>query len=106
MFISSLTRFNKYFNHLFFNSNIHKFAKLFKFVKFQIYKNSKTSTNATKSGLWPLQQQQIRHCFHPGPAYSSENIGNINAPAVTSTQMLRAMMAYIWPKDNDFIRKR
>ncbi|CAO1326846.1 unnamed protein product [Diamesa tonsa] len=56
--------------------------------------------------LWPLQQQQKRHCFHPGPAYSSENIGNINAPAVTSTQMLRAMMAYIWPKDNDFIRKR
>ena len=53
-----------------------------------------------------MQQQQKRHCFHPGPAYSSENIGNINAPAVTSTEMLRAMMAYIWPKDNDFIRKR
>lgn len=29
-----------------------------------------------------------------------------DAPEITQMDMLRAMMAYIWPKDNDLIRKR
>lgn len=61
-----------------------------------------------KKGFWPQQEQQIRHCFHPGASsFANESIGDIkNAPEVTSSQMLRAMMAYIWPKDDAMIRKR
>lgn len=37
---------------------------------------------------------------------TNESIGDVKAPEVTATQMLKAMMAYIWPKDDEFIRKR
>lgn len=33
-------------------------------------------------------------------------LGDVDAPEVTGTQMLRAMMAYVWPKDDQYIRKR
>ncbi|CRK95805.1 CLUMA_CG009260, isoform B [Clunio marinus] len=36
----------------------------------------------------------------------NDSLGVINAPDVTASQMLRAMMAYIWPKDDAMIRKR
>ncbi|KAG5678099.1 hypothetical protein PVAND_007801 [Polypedilum vanderplanki] len=39
-------------------------------------------------------------------AFSNESIGDVRAPEVSGSQMLRAMMAYVWPKDDDFIRKR
>ncbi|XP_037906065.1 ATP-binding cassette sub-family B member 7, mitochondrial isoform X2 [Hermetia illucens] len=35
-----------------------------------------------------------------------ESLGNINAPEVTSQDMLKAMMAYIWPKDDEMVKKR
>lgn len=60
-----------------------------------------------KKGFWPQQEQQIRHCFHPGASsFSNESLGDVNAPDVSSSQMIRAMMAYIWPKDDAMIRKR
>lgn len=61
-----------------------------------------------KKGFWPLQEQPKRHCFHPGASsFGNENdLGNVDAPEVTAGQMLRAMMAYIWPKDDAMIRKR
>jgi ATP-binding cassette subfamily B (MDR/TAP) protein 7 len=59
-----------------------------------------------KSG-WPLQDQQIRHCFHPGASLvSNDTLGKINAPEVSARDMLRAMMAYIWPENDAMIRKR
>ncbi|XP_023175988.2 ATP-binding cassette sub-family B member 7, mitochondrial isoform X2 [Drosophila hydei] len=33
-------------------------------------------------------------------------LGKLDAPEVTSKDMLRAMMAYIWPKDDALVRKR
>lgn len=60
-----------------------------------------------KKGFWPQQEQQIRHCFHLGHSPPpGDPIGELNAPEVTSAQMLRAMMAYIWPKDDAMIRSR
>lgn len=60
-----------------------------------------------QKGFW-LQEQQIRHChFHAGSSSSyNESLGDFRAPEVTSSQMLRALMAYIWPKDDEVIRKR
>ena len=52
-------------------------------------------------------QQQIRHCFHVGHHPSSgESIGNYDGPEITSKDMLKAMAAYIWPKDDALVRKR
>lgn len=50
--------------------------------------------------------QPIRHCFHPGASAMSDLPRITDAPEITQMDMLRAMMAYIWPKDNDLIRKR
>jgi len=33
-------------------------------------------------------------------------LGKLDAPEVTSKDMLRAMMAYIWPKEDPLVRKR
>lgn len=30
----------------------------------------------------------------------------VDGPNITQMDMLKAMMAYIWPKDNDYIRRR
>lgn len=60
-----------------------------------------------QKGFWPQQEQQIRHCFHPGSSsFADDSLGQVNAPDVTGVQMLKAMMAYIWPKDDAMIRKR
>jgi ATP-binding cassette subfamily B (MDR/TAP) protein 7 len=37
---------------------------------------------------------------------SNESLGNVDAPEVSAKQMLRAMMAYIWPENDAMIRKR
>lgn len=51
--------------------------------------------------------QPVRYCFHPGTSsIAREPLGNINAPEVTANDMLRAMMAYIWPKEDPLVRKR
>jgi hypothetical protein len=77
-----------------------------KFLK-KILQNCLKSFALANQGLWPQQKQQIRQCFHLGhPPAARESIGDLNAPEVTSGQMLRAMMAYIWPKDDAFIKTR
>lgn len=52
--------------------------------------------------------QPKRYCFHPG--ISSDVTDSLDklapGPNVTSTDMLKAMMSYIWPKDDAMIRKR
>uniref|UniRef100_A0A182NJA4 Iron-sulfur clusters transporter ABCB7, mitochondrial n=1 Tax=Anopheles dirus TaxID=7168 RepID=A0A182NJA4_9DIPT len=57
----------------------------------------------------PLTKQTppIRHCFHLGhhPA-SGESIGTYDGPAITATDMIKAMATYIWPKDDAMVRKR
>lgn len=53
------------------------------------------------------QKQQKRHHFHlSSPDLARESFGPLNAPEVTSTDMIRAMMAYVWPKDDQAVRKR
>ncbi|XP_070509501.1 iron-sulfur clusters transporter ABCB7, mitochondrial isoform X2 [Chironomus tepperi] len=39
-------------------------------------------------------------------SFGHDALGDINAQQVTSSQMLKAMISYIWPKDDEFIRKR
>lgn len=56
------------------------------------------------TGSW----QPKRNCFHHSGV---SNLGNdtvtgLNAPQVTSYEMIKAMMAYIWPADNEMVRKR
>ncbi|XP_033227058.1 ATP-binding cassette sub-family B member 7, mitochondrial [Belonocnema kinseyi] len=51
--------------------------------------------------------QQKRHCFHPGSSnLGREGIGFKDAAPVTATQMLTSMFDYIWPKDDEEIKKR
>lgn len=52
----------------------------------------------------------MRHCFHPG-ALSTDTAESIGGGAlagadVSGRQILQAMMGYVWPKDNEMIRKR
>ncbi|XP_064539819.1 iron-sulfur clusters transporter ABCB7, mitochondrial isoform X2 [Drosophila montana] len=57
----------------------------------------------------PQQQQQSRLCHvHIGSGGNDggASLGKLDAPEVTSKDMLRAMMAYIWPKDDALVRKR
>lgn len=52
-------------------------------------------------------QQPLRQChIHLGGVDGGNNLGRLDAPEVTSKDMLRAMMAYIWPKDDALVRKR
>ncbi|CAK9832303.1 Iron-sulfur clusters transporter ABCB7, mitochondrial [Anthophora retusa] len=51
--------------------------------------------------------QQKRDCFHPGvSSMSREGIDLQEKQSVTSTDMIKAMLSYIWPKDDPEIRKR
>lgn len=53
------------------------------------------------------QGQPVRYCFHPGTgSIARESFGDYNGPPVTSSDMVKAMMAYIWPKEDALIRKR
>ncbi|KOC70536.1 ATP-binding cassette sub-family B member 7, mitochondrial [Habropoda laboriosa] len=51
--------------------------------------------------------QQKRDCFHPGvSSMSREGIDFQEKESVTSVNMIKAMLRYIWPKDDPEIRKR
>ncbi|XP_053979692.1 iron-sulfur clusters transporter ABCB7, mitochondrial-like isoform X2 [Hylaeus volcanicus] len=51
--------------------------------------------------------QQKRDCFHPGvSSLSREAIQFQDKEPVTSTNMIKAMLRYIWPKDDPDIRNR
>ncbi|KAL0266882.1 UNVERIFIED_CONTAM: hypothetical protein PYX00_009314 [Menopon gallinae] len=52
-------------------------------------------------------QPPKRDCFHPGASIlAREQITFGQAKKVTSNDMITAMMAYIWPKDDAYVRKR
>ncbi|XP_035725505.1 ATP-binding cassette sub-family B member 7, mitochondrial-like isoform X1 [Vespa mandarinia] len=51
--------------------------------------------------------QQKRNCFHPGVSgLSRDAIGFKEQSSVSSTDMLKAMLKYIWPEDDPEIKKR
>lgn len=51
--------------------------------------------------------QQKRNCFHPGvSSLNREAIDFQNKAPVTSSEMIKGMLTYIWPKDDPEIRKR
>ncbi|XP_050600765.1 iron-sulfur clusters transporter ABCB7, mitochondrial isoform X6 [Bombus affinis] len=51
--------------------------------------------------------QQKRDCFHPGvSSLSHESINIQERETVKSANMIRAMLRYIWPKDDPDIRRR
>nr|XP_015835910.1 PREDICTED: ABC transporter B family member 25, mitochondrial isoform X2 [Tribolium castaneum] len=51
--------------------------------------------------------QTVRECFHPGASALSRDALPINTrQVVTGTQMVTAMLQYIWPKDNKAVRDR
>ncbi|KAH8301075.1 hypothetical protein KR018_000518 [Drosophila ironensis] len=56
----------------------------------------------------PHHLLQSRHCHvHIGAGSDGgSGLGKLDAPEVTSKDMLRAMMAYIWPKEDPMVRKR
>ncbi|XP_011140678.1 ATP-binding cassette sub-family B member 7, mitochondrial [Harpegnathos saltator] len=64
-----------------------------------------TSVVASLTGSKPGQQK--RNCFHPGvSSLSRDAIDLQDKPEITSTDMLKAMLKYIWPEDDPEIRKR
>ncbi|XP_066253911.1 iron-sulfur clusters transporter ABCB7, mitochondrial-like [Euwallacea similis] len=61
---------------------------------------NKPNSNLPKS-------QPARGCFHPGAStLSRESLSLDGGKPVTGTQMIVAMLQYIWPKDNKDIRDR
>ncbi|CAL7943275.1 unnamed protein product [Xylocopa violacea] len=50
--------------------------------------------------------QQKRDCFHPGASTLSTEDIDLQGSSVTSANMIKAMLRYIWPKDDLEIRKR
>lgn len=56
-----------------------------------------TSVVASLTGAKPGQQK--RNCFHPGVSSLSRDATDLqDKPPVTSTDMLKAMLKYIWPE--------
>lgn len=56
-----------------------------------------TSVVASLTGAKPGQQK--RNCFHPGISSLNRDALNLeDKPSVTSVDMLRAMLRYIWPE--------
>ncbi|KRT84924.1 ABC transporter ATP-binding protein [Oryctes borbonicus] len=53
------------------------------------------------------KSQPARGCFHPGVSgLSRETIQLTDKGPVTGQEMIKAMLLYIWPKDDDAIRNR
>lgn len=51
--------------------------------------------------------QPKRDCFHPGTSSLSRDQIALSVPGkVTGTDMIKAMMAYIWPKDDNKVKKQ
>jgi len=42
--------------------------------------------------------QAVRQCFHPGASSMAREAFPLSGETVTNKDMLRGMMAYIWPK--------
>jgi hypothetical protein len=42
--------------------------------------------------------QTVRKCFHPGSSSMAREAVPLNAEPVTSKDMLKGMLTYIWPK--------
>ncbi|CAB3242824.1 unnamed protein product [Arctia plantaginis] len=62
--------------------------------------------NKPKTGKIPVGIQK-RDCFHPGASVlSREDINLGDAKPVTGADMIRGMLEYVWPKDNEMIRRR
>ncbi|XP_063379341.1 iron-sulfur clusters transporter ABCB7, mitochondrial-like isoform X1 [Cydia fagiglandana] len=62
--------------------------------------------NKPKAGKIPVGIQK-RDCFHPGASVlSREDINLEDAKPVSGADMIRGMLAYIWPQDNPAIRNR
>ncbi|KAJ8733062.1 hypothetical protein PYW07_015661 [Mythimna separata] len=62
--------------------------------------------NKPKTGKIPVGIQK-RDCFHPGASVlSREDINLADAKPVTGMDMIRGMLEYVWPKDNQMIRNR
>lgn len=61
---------------------------------------SKTSLHGATNYLRPILSTSKRSCFHPGiSSISTNNISlDDESKKVTSSDMLRAMLSYIWPK--------
>ncbi|XP_032310723.1 iron-sulfur clusters transporter ABCB7, mitochondrial isoform X1 [Drosophila ananassae] len=72
--------------------------------------NTTTTTALQRPQQKPHQQQlqQSRQCHVHigGGSDGGSGLGKLDAPEVTSKDMLRAMMAYIWPKEDPMVRKR
>lgn len=56
----------------------------------------------------PLPKAQpARGCFHPGASVLSRDTLKLDSgETVTGTQMISAMLQYIWPKDDKRVRDR
>lgn len=53
------------------------------------------------------KKQPVRGCFHPGvSSISRENIQLTEKGPITGQEMIKAMLLYIWPKDDEAIRNR
>lgn len=54
------------------------------------------------------QVQQVRYCFHPGVSSGlRESLGSEDDKnEISSSDMLKGMMAYVWPKDDPLTKKR
>ncbi|GJQ70213.1 ABCB7 [Trypoxylus dichotomus] len=53
------------------------------------------------------KSQPVRGCFHPGASgLSRENIQLTDKGPITGQEMIKAMLLYIWPKDDAAIRNR
>ncbi|KDR11431.1 ATP-binding cassette sub-family B member 7, mitochondrial, partial [Zootermopsis nevadensis] len=50
--------------------------------------------------------QSVRKCFHPGALSMAREALPLSGEPVTSKDMLKGMLTYIWPKDDAAIRKR
>ncbi|XP_034950819.1 ATP-binding cassette sub-family B member 7, mitochondrial [Chelonus insularis] len=51
--------------------------------------------------------QQKRNCFHPGASsLNREDLNFHDSSSVTNSEMIKAMLSYIWPKEEPEIRKR
>uniref|UniRef100_A0A2A4JPA4 Iron-sulfur clusters transporter ABCB7, mitochondrial n=2 Tax=Heliothis virescens TaxID=7102 RepID=A0A2A4JPA4_HELVI len=62
--------------------------------------------NKPKTGKIPVGIQK-RDCFHPGASVlSREDINLGDAKPVSGVDMIRGMLEYVWPQDNEVIRNR
>ncbi|XP_060517444.1 iron-sulfur clusters transporter ABCB7, mitochondrial isoform X1 [Cylas formicarius] len=90
-------------------------------ITYQIKKSSTTSSDTDKTPVVNAsilanvlnkaptslpKSQPARGCFHPGASTLSRESLPLGSKPVSGTQMVGAMLQYIWPKDNKEIRNR